>query len=60
MKSHQLHTTEEVALPSLASNPSPIADNVAIGWRGGLAKEVDFTFMLLLLFKQAHFVLFSG
>ena len=31
-----------------------------LGWGGELVKEVDFVFILLYHFEQAHFVMFSG
>ena len=58
MTSHQLFTTEEVALPSLISNLSPIEDNVTFGWGGGggeLAKEVEFILCFVNNFVLVHF-----
>ena len=39
---------------------SPISDTEMFGLGGELVKEVDFVFILLYHFEQAHFVMFSG
>ena len=53
MTHHQLHL-EEVTLPSLTFQSTPIEDNVIFGWGGGgggggeeLAKEVIFKLLVL-------------
>ena len=50
MTFHLLHTTEEVSLPYLTFQSEPHCGQCDIWLGGELAREVAFTFMLLLLF----------